>query len=81
VSWAKPTSNSDGTVLTDISGYRVIYGTSASNLSQSVNVAGASNTSASISSLALGTYYVAVMTLNAAGVASNASGVVAFTIK
>src|SRR5262245_39192746 len=33
VTWTAPTLNTDGSALTDIAGYRVLYGTSPANLS------------------------------------------------
>jgi len=62
--------NTDGTPLTDISGYRVYYGTSPTNLGRSIPVSGAGNTSYVVSDLTPDTYYFAVVTLNATGVAS-----------
>jgi hypothetical protein len=81
VSWTKPTTNSDGSALTDISGYQVVYGTSATNLSQSMSIAGASTTSALIGGLTSGTYYVAVRTVNSSGSASSPSGVVVAVVQ
>lgn len=73
VSWSVPILNTDGTSLTDISGYRVYYGTSAEDLSQSILISGPGITSHVVSGLAPGTYYIAVATLNSVGVASDLS--------
>ncbi len=73
VSWSVPLLNTDGTSLTDISGYRVYYGTSAGTLSQSFLVSGMGITNHVVSGLAAGTYYFAVATLNSAGAASDLS--------
>jgi hypothetical protein len=67
--------------LNDISGYRIAYGSAATDLSQSVDVAGASTTSKVIGNLSLGTYYFAVMTINATGTASSPSGIAAVTLR
>ena len=72
--------NTDGTPLTDISGYRVHYGTNKTDLTQSILVSGAANTSNVISGLAPGTYYFAVATLNSAGVASLVSDAASKTV-
>jgi len=72
--------NTDGTPLTDISGYRVYYGTSPTNLAQSIAVSGAGNTTYVVSDLAPGTYYFAVVTLNATGVASVVSDAASKTV-
>lgn len=70
LSWTPPTQNTNGTPLTNISGYRVNYGTSASNLSQTQTVSNASAVSAVISNLASGTYFFTVTTLASTGVTS-----------
>jgi len=38
LSWDAPTTNEDGTPLTDLAGYKVYYGTSSGNYSQSIDV-------------------------------------------
>jgi hypothetical protein len=38
LSWDPPTTNEDGTPLTDLAGYKIYYGTSSGNYSQSVDV-------------------------------------------
>jgi len=73
VLWEVPSSNTDGSALTDISGYRVHYGTSPANLAQSDLVAGAGSTSHVVDGLAAGTYYFAVTVVNSLGVESAAS--------
>jgi predicted phage tail protein len=80
ISWTAPTQNTDGTALTDLSGYRVLYGTSPDALTQSVEVAGSSVTATTIDGLTPGTYYVAVAAVNAAGLASDPSKTVSVTI-
>lgn len=80
VSWATPLRNTDGTSLTDIAAYVVKYGTSPSNLSQSLRVQGAGVTSATITGLPAGTYYVAVATVNSAGVTSATSNPASKTV-
>ena len=74
MSWAAPSLNTDGTALTDVSGFRVYYGTSASNLSKSADVSGAATRSYVITGLTSATtYYFAVATKNLAGVVSQPS--------
>jgi hypothetical protein len=67
VAWSVPLLNTDGSSLTDISGYRIHYGTSVSDLRQSVMVSGTGATSGVISGLAPGTYFFAVSTVNLTG--------------
>ena len=73
VSWSVPLLNTDGTSLTDISGYRIYYGTSADDLSQSILISAPGITNHVVSGLAPGTYYIAVVTLNSMGIASDLS--------
>ena len=78
--WTAPTENVDGSALTDLAGYKVYYGTSASNLSESVTVKNAGLTSYTITNLSAGTWYFAIASLTAAGVESAPSGVITTTI-
>jgi hypothetical protein len=75
-----PLLKTDGTSLTDVSGYRIYYGTSPASLTLSVSVSGAGVTSGVISGLAPGTYYFAVSTIDSAGVASDLSNVASKTV-
>ena len=60
LSWSAPTQNTDGSALTNLAGYRILYGTSASNLSQTIQLSTPGLTSYVIENLAPGTYYFAV---------------------
>ena len=81
ITWIAPTQNTDGSAVTDLSGYRVLYGTSASALDQSVEVAGSSTTGRVISGLAPGTYFFAVAAVNTSGVASDPSNAASMTVQ
>jgi hypothetical protein len=59
LSWKAPTTNTDGTPVTPLSGYTIYYGTSPSALSHSIS-AGATATSYEITGLAPGTWYFAI---------------------
>ena len=72
--------NVDGSALTNIASYRVLYGTSASNLTQTVQVPGGTATSAVVSGLAAGTYYFSAAAINSTGEASAPTNVVAVTV-
>ncbi|HSN72238.1 MAG TPA: putative Ig domain-containing protein [Steroidobacteraceae bacterium] len=80
LSWTAPTQNTDGTVLTDLAGYRIIYGTNSSNLDQQVQLMNPGLTTAVVENLAAGTWYFAVKALNAASVESDLSNVASKTI-
>src|SRR6266702_2017750 len=58
--WMPPTENSDGSVLTNLAGYTVYYGTSASNLTQSVKITNPGLSAYTLSNLSSGTWYFAV---------------------
>ena len=72
--WTAPTKNSNGSTLTDLTGYKVVYGTSSTALNNSKSVS-ASTTSTSIGSLASGTWYFAVRAVNSKGTESGNSNV------
>ena len=59
VTWVAPTQNSDGSALTNLAGYEVDYGTSASALNQTVKIANSAQTSYAITNLTSGTWYFA----------------------
>lgn len=75
LAWTAPTQNTDGSSLTDLAGYRVYHGTSASSLTDVVDVPGATATGYTWSQLASGTHYFAVAAYTSAGVASAMSAV------
>ena len=80
ISWTAPTENTDGTPVTDLAGYEIFYGTSPSELTNTVTVAGAATTTFEISGLAEGTYYFAVVAFNSAGLGSDQSNIADQTI-
>lgn len=81
VSWTPPTTNSDGSPLTDLTGYRIVYGTTQGNPNARIDVAGAATTSATVPNLTNGsTYYFYVRSVNAAGTESVNSNVASRTI-
>jgi Divergent InlB B-repeat domain len=65
LSWDSPSTNTDGTPLTDLSGYKVYYGTTTRSYTQTIDV-GNTNTY-TVSNLSDGTYYFAVTASNMSG--------------
>jgi hypothetical protein len=65
VHWTEPTTNTDGTRLTNLTAYRVYYGTSSSALSQVNEITDASATAATINALTPATWYFKVRAVNA----------------
>jgi hypothetical protein len=80
LSWTAPTQNTNGTALTDLTGYTIFYGTSSGALTQSVNVPGATSTSYVIGSLSSGTWYFAVAANASDGTQSAQSPIGSMTI-
>jgi hypothetical protein len=69
--WLPPTENSDGSVLTNLAGYTVYYGTSPDNLAQSVKVTNPGLTAYAVTGLTSGIWYFAVTSYSADGVESS----------
>ncbi len=61
ISWTAPTQNTDGTPLTNLTGYQVVYGQSADDLSQSISISDPTATTYTISNLSSGTWYFGVV--------------------
>jgi len=80
LSWIAPTLNTDGTALTDLSGYTISYGTSPSALTQSVTITDPTATSYTITGLAAGTWYFAIAATASDGMQSALTTVVSATI-
>jgi Fibronectin type III domain len=78
--WTVPTSNTNGTALTDLSGYTISYGTSPTALTQSVTITDPTMTSYTITGLAAGTWYFAIAATASDGMQSALSNVVSATI-
>jgi len=80
LSWRPPTKNTDGSSLTNLSGYRVYYGKQSGQYSQTLSLPSASLTSVAIEDLTSGTWYFAVKALATDGDESSYSGQVSKAI-
>jgi hypothetical protein len=80
ISWVIPTTNTDGSKLTDLAGFNVHFGTSQSALSQVLAVTSPTATSATVPALASGTWYFSVRAVNSNKVESSDSNVAQKTI-
>jgi hypothetical protein len=78
--WTAPTENSDGSVLTNLAGYTVYYGTSPSNLTQTVKISNPGLTAYTMTDLPAGTWYFTITAYTADGTESTRSGVVSTKI-
>jgi hypothetical protein len=74
LSWQAPTENSDGSTLSDLTGYKVHYGSASKSYSDTIQVANAGLTTYVVQNLPTGTYYFAVTAYNASGKESSLSG-------
>jgi hypothetical protein len=74
--WEPPTTNADGSTLTNLAGYRIVYGAAATQLTQTIQVANAGVSSYVVENLAPGTYYFAVRAYTSKGAESADSNVV-----
>ena len=77
LSWKAPTTNTDGTPLTDLGGFKIHYGTASGNYTATVVVGRATNYAFA---LPAGTYYFAVTTYDTTGLESGFSNEVTKTV-
>jgi hypothetical protein len=70
LSWNPPTQNTDGSALTNLAGYRVYWGTSQNNLSNSVTLSNPGLSSYVVDQLTPATWHFALTAVNSAGVES-----------
>jgi Putative Ig domain len=75
LSWTAPAYDANGSPITGLAGYNIYYGTDPSNLTKSINVAGAATTTYVVTGLTAGTYYFAVSAYNSEGVDSSLSNI------
>ena len=80
VSWMPPTENTDGSQLADLAGYRIHYGTSAGNYSDTIDIDTPGLSSYLIENLASSTWYFSMTAVNSSGVESTFSTEVSKTI-
>lgn len=73
LSWNPPTSNVDGSALTNLAGYRIHYGTRSGSYTQTVKVSSAGLTRYMIEDLQAGKYYFVMVAVNSAGAESEVS--------
>ncbi|MBM0104243.1 fibronectin type III domain-containing protein [Steroidobacter sp. S1-65] len=81
LSWTPPTTNTNGTQLSNLAGYRIYYGTSPTNLSRTVQLSNAGLTRYVISDLSPATYYFSIRAYNSSGTESSGSNVVTKVVR
>jgi hypothetical protein len=78
--WTPPTENTDDSVLTNLAGYKVHYGTSPGNLTQVDKLTNPGLTSFVVENLPAGTWYFAISSYSTNGTESSNSGVVSTAV-
>ena len=73
LSWNAPTTNTDGSALTNLAGYRLVYGQSANSMNQTAQITNPGLTTFTVSNLAPGTWYFALYAVSSNGAESSAS--------
>ena len=80
LSWNPPTANADGTPITDLAGYRIYYGRSASGLDELVVISNPGTTRWVVDNLSATTWFFSMTSYNTAGIESARSPVVSRTL-
>jgi hypothetical protein len=80
LSWIPPTTNTDGSPLTNLAGYRVRWGPAAGNYTNFAAINNPGLSSYVVENLVSGTYYFVVSAVNSVGVESQFSNVASKTI-
>jgi hypothetical protein len=80
LSWMPPTENADGSVLTDLAGYRIYYGRDRDSLSRIVVLSNPGLASYVVENLAPAVWYFAMTSVNAEGVESQRTPTISKTI-
>jgi Putative Ig domain len=75
LTWVPPLTNSDGSLLTNLAGYRVQYGKSQTSLDQVKEIANPLTLTTTVGNLTSGTWYFAVRAYSTAGSVSDVSNV------
>jgi hypothetical protein len=80
VSWNPPTTNADGSAITDLAGYRIYYGRAANDLEVTVRIDNPGTTRWVIENLSPATWYFSMTSVNDAGLESTRTQVGSRTI-
>lgn len=70
LSWTPPTQNTNDSPLTNLAGYRVVYGRDSSNLDQTIQIANPGLSTYTVTNLTSGTWYFAVKAYSSTGAES-----------
>jgi hypothetical protein len=81
ITWQPPTTNTDGSSLTNLAGYRIYYGTTTDSVPRTIQIPNPGATAYVIEDLAPGMWYFAVSAYNSAGAESEMSSIVNKTVQ
>lgn len=81
LTWSAPTTNTDGSELTDLAGFIVYSGLNSSDLTQIANIGSATTTTYTVNNLSEGTWYFAVVAYTSNNTQSTYSNIVSKTIQ
>jgi len=74
LSWTPPQENTDGSALTDLSGYKIYYGTQSRSYANTIEIDNPGLTTYVVENLSPNTYYFAATAVNSTGIESEFSG-------
>ena len=80
LNWTAPTQNTDGSPLTNLSGYNIHYGTASGDYTQTVSVSNPGLATYVVDNLTPGTYYFSIGAVNVTGTESPLSSEVSMTV-
>lgn len=80
LTWTAPTTNTNGSALTNLAGYEIHYGANAGALTNTINIPNPGATTYVVSNLTAGTWYFAMSAYTNTGLASPMSNVGSKTI-
>lgn len=81
LSWTPPTTRTDGSLLTNLAGYRIYYGTNAASLTTRIDLTNPGLATYVVTNLAPGTWYFQISSVDSGGVESARAGPVSLTIR
>lgn len=73
--WAPPNQHTDGSSLSNLAGFRVVYGRTPGELTQTIQISNPSTTTYTVTNLASGTWYFAVKAYTSVGTESGLSNI------
>ena len=80
LNWTIPTQNTDGTPLSNLAGFKLIYGQSPTDLSQAVTISNPTVATYQFTDLSPGTWYFAIVAVNTDGNESVPTNVLSQTV-